>query len=141
MVGIRRGDRPVVFSLVDCFLICRTNESASIRAILPHMKGFVVPLLLGTDIGISQLGADNSSGFAIHFSSLITIGVKLKRRENHASEYGKSNGIGLDMMLSSLVEVLEKKGLLTQDESEQQIKANIDKTIGKTKYRDIQFTK
>jgi hypothetical protein len=47
----------------------------------------------------------------------------------------------LDLMLSSLVEVLEKKGLLTEDEWEKQIEANIEKTKGKTKYRDIQFAK
>ena len=47
----------------------------------------------------------------------------------------------LDMMLSSLVEVLEKKGLLTEDEWEQQIKLNVEKSLGKAKYRDIQFTK
>jgi ElaB/YqjD/DUF883 family membrane-anchored ribosome-binding protein len=47
----------------------------------------------------------------------------------------------LDVMLSSLVEVLERKGILTEDEWEKQIKANIEKSVGKTKYRDIQFTK
>jgi hypothetical protein len=47
----------------------------------------------------------------------------------------------LDVMLSSLVEVLERKGILTEDEWEKQIKANIEKNVGKTKYRDIQFTK
>lgn len=47
----------------------------------------------------------------------------------------------LDMMLSSLVEVLEKKGILTEDEWEKQIKANIEKKAGKTKYREIQFGK
>jgi hypothetical protein len=45
----------------------------------------------------------------------------------------------LDMMLSSLVEVLEKKGILTENEWEKQIKINIEKSAGKTKYRDIQF--
>lgn len=45
----------------------------------------------------------------------------------------------LDMMLSSLVEVLEKKGILTEDEWEKQIKANIEKNAKKSKYRDIQF--
>ena len=40
----------------------------------------------------------------------------------------------LDMMLSSLVEVLEKKGILTEDEWEKQIKANIEKSASKTKY-------
>jgi len=47
----------------------------------------------------------------------------------------------LDMMLSSLVEVLEEKGILKQDEWEKKIKANIEKSTGKTKYRDIQFAK
>lgn len=47
----------------------------------------------------------------------------------------------LDMMLSSLVEVLERKGILTEDEWEKQIKANMKKNMGKTKYRDIQFAK
>ena len=47
----------------------------------------------------------------------------------------------LDMMLSSLVEVLEKKGILTEGEWEKQIEANIKKSEGKAKYRDIQFAK
>jgi hypothetical protein len=47
----------------------------------------------------------------------------------------------LDMMLSSLVEVLERKGILTEDEWEKQIKVNMEKNVGKTKYRDIQFAK
>ncbi len=47
----------------------------------------------------------------------------------------------LDMMLSSLVEVLEKKGIVTEDEWEKQIKVNIEKNMGKTRYRDIQFDK
>lgn len=46
----------------------------------------------------------------------------------------------LDTMLSSLVEVLQKKGILTENEWENQIKTNIEKNVGKTKYRDIQFT-
>jgi len=45
----------------------------------------------------------------------------------------------LDMMLSSLVEVLERKGILTENEWERQIKVNIKKNEGKTKYRDVQF--
>jgi ElaB/YqjD/DUF883 family membrane-anchored ribosome-binding protein len=47
----------------------------------------------------------------------------------------------LDMMLSSLVEVLQKKGVLTEDEWEKQIKANIEKNVGKTTYRHVQFEK
>jgi len=46
----------------------------------------------------------------------------------------------LDMMLSS-PEVLERKEILTEDEWERQIKANIEKSAGKIKYRDIQFTR
>jgi hypothetical protein len=46
----------------------------------------------------------------------------------------------LDMMLSSLVEVLERKGILKGEEWERQIKTNIEKSSGKTKYRDIQFS-
>jgi hypothetical protein len=45
----------------------------------------------------------------------------------------------LGMMLSSLVEVLERKGILREDEWEKQIKTNIEKSKGKVKYRDIQF--
>jgi ElaB/YqjD/DUF883 family membrane-anchored ribosome-binding protein len=45
----------------------------------------------------------------------------------------------LSLMLSSLVEVLEEKGVLTEDEWEKKIKANIEKSAGKIKYRDIQF--
>lgn len=47
----------------------------------------------------------------------------------------------LDTMLSSLVEVLEKKGILTEDEWEKQIKTNVEKNTKKIKYRDIQFAK
>ena len=47
----------------------------------------------------------------------------------------------LDLMLSSLVEILEKKGILTEDEWENQIKINVEKNLGKKKYRDIQFDK
>jgi hypothetical protein len=43
-------------------------------------------------------------------------------------------------MLSSLAEVPERKGILTEDKWEKQIKANIERNAGKTKYRDIQFT-
>jgi len=46
----------------------------------------------------------------------------------------------LDLMLSSLVEVLERKGILTENEWEKQIKTNIEKKAKKFKYRDIQFT-
>jgi hypothetical protein len=40
------------------------------------------------------------------------------------------------MMLSSLVEVLEEKGILTQEEWEQRIKTKIEKHV--SSYRDIE---
>jgi hypothetical protein len=44
-------------------------------------------------------------------------------------------------MLSTLVEVLARKGILTEDEWEKQIKKNMEKNAKKTSYRDIQFAK
>lgn len=40
-------------------------------------------------------------------------------------------------MLSALVELLEEKGVLTQEEWEKRIKAKIEESKGKTKYRDL----
>lgn len=45
-----------------------------------------------------------------------------------------------DDMLTSLVEVLEEKGVLTQEEWEKKIKAKIDKSKDQPSYRDIQFS-
>jgi DNA-binding HxlR family transcriptional regulator len=42
----------------------------------------------------------------------------------------------LDHMLTALVETLEEKGVLTQEEWEQKIKAKIDKTT--LSYRDLE---
>lgn len=42
----------------------------------------------------------------------------------------------LDHMLTSLVEVLEEKGLMTQEEWEQKIKAKIEKAV--KSYRDLE---
>ena len=44
-----------------------------------------------------------------------------------------------DDMLTSLVEVLEEKGILTQEEWEAKIKSKIEKRSKSTSYRDIQF--
>jgi len=44
-----------------------------------------------------------------------------------------------DDMLSSLVEVLEEKGILTQEEWEKKIKSKVEKRSKSTSYRDIQF--
>jgi hypothetical protein len=44
-----------------------------------------------------------------------------------------------DDMLTSLVEILEEKGVLTQEEWEKRIKSKIDKASKLKSYRDIQF--
>lgn len=45
-----------------------------------------------------------------------------------------------DTMLSSLVEILEEKGILTREEWEKKIKAKIDREKDEPSYRDIQFS-
>lgn len=45
----------------------------------------------------------------------------------------------LNDMLTSLVEILEEKGILTQKEWESRIKSKIETKKGKRTYRDIQF--
>jgi len=45
-----------------------------------------------------------------------------------------------DNMLSALVELLEEKGIITQEEWERKTKAKITKARGLPKYRDIQFS-
>lgn len=47
----------------------------------------------------------------------------------------------LDTMLSSLVELLEEKGVLTQSEYENRIRQRSERAMGVTSYRDIQFKK
>ena len=44
-----------------------------------------------------------------------------------------------DTMLSSLVELLEEKGILTYDEWENRIRKNSERAKGLSSYRDIQF--
>lgn len=44
-----------------------------------------------------------------------------------------------DNMLTALVELLEEKGILTQEEWEKKIEAKIRRARGLPKYRDIQF--
>ena len=43
-----------------------------------------------------------------------------------------------DDMLTALVELLEEKGVLTQEEWEEKIKMKIEESKGKIKYRDLQ---
>jgi hypothetical protein len=47
----------------------------------------------------------------------------------------------LDTMLSSLVELLEEKGILTQNEYENRVRQKSERATGLTNYRDIQFKK
>jgi DNA-binding HxlR family transcriptional regulator len=47
----------------------------------------------------------------------------------------------LDTMLSSLVELLEEKGFLTQNEYENRIRQKSERARGLASYRDIQFKK
>ena len=42
-------------------------------------------------------------------------------------------------MLTSLVEILEEKGIITQEEWESKIKSKIEKRSKSKSYRDIQF--
>jgi len=81
MVSIRRGDRPAVFGLVDCFLICRTIESASIRTTLSRMKGFVASITtrdryrhFGTAQGIEEKSCDLSWLFMDIYSGYPRVG-------------------------------------------------------------------
>ena len=47
----------------------------------------------------------------------------------------------LDTMVSALVEILEEKGITTQEEWEERIRKKGLKAGGFTSYRDIQFAK
>jgi len=57
-----------------------------------------------------------------------------KRKRNSVKDLADEIDV-LDHMLASLVEVLEEKGVLTQEEWEQKIKAKIDKVT--QSYRDL----
>jgi hypothetical protein len=46
----------------------------------------------------------------------------------------------LDTMLSALVEILEEKGITTQEEWEERIRIKRTKAGGVKSYRDIQFS-
>lgn len=45
----------------------------------------------------------------------------------------------LDTMLSSLVELLEEKGFLKENEYESRVRQRTEKARGLTSYRDLQF--
>jgi hypothetical protein len=59
-----------------------------------------------------------------------------KSKTNQVREVAEEIDV-LDDMLSALVEVLEEKGILTQEEWEKRIKAKIEKNKGKVSFRDL----
>lgn len=59
-----------------------------------------------------------------------------KKRKDLIRELGEEIDI-LDDMLTALVELLEEKGVLTQEEWEERIKTRVEEEKGKTKYRDL----
>jgi hypothetical protein len=58
-----------------------------------------------------------------------------KRQKNEIKELSQEIDV-LDHMLSALVEILEEKGILTQEEWEQKIKTKIEKAA--PSYRDLE---
>ncbi len=59
-----------------------------------------------------------------------------KKRKDEIKELAQEIDV-LDHMLSALVEVLEEKGVLTQEEWEQKIKTKIEKVA--PSYRDLEY--
>jgi hypothetical protein len=59
-----------------------------------------------------------------------------KRKRDSVKELADEIDV-LDHMLAALVEVLEEKGVLTQEEWEQKIKSKIEKAA--PSYRDLEF--
>lgn len=65
--------------------------------------------------------------------------MKKPSRKNLTKEIAQELDV-FDDMISALVELLEEKGLITQEEWEKKIKSKILKARGIRKYRDIQFS-
>jgi len=62
-----------------------------------------------------------------------------KRKKDHIKELATEISI-LDHMLSALVDVLERKGILTSEEWEKEIKAKVETAAKTTKsFREIEF--
>jgi glutamine synthetase type III len=61
------------------------------------------------------------------------------KKENNALKEIAEEVDTFDTMLSALVELLEKKGILTQQEWENRIKEKIEKAQKLKSYREIQF--
>jgi len=64
--------------------------------------------------------------------------VNEQKQKNLTKELAKELD-AFDNMLSALVELLEEKGIITQEEWEQRIRTKIAKAGGLPKYRNIQF--
>jgi len=64
--------------------------------------------------------------------------MKKSSKKNLAKELAEELDV-FDEMLSSLVEILEEKGILTQEEWEKKIKSKLSRRV--RKYRDVQFGK
>lgn len=62
-----------------------------------------------------------------------------KQERNQTKELAGELDV-FDMMLTSLVELLEEKGVLTQDEWERKIELKKIRAAGLKSYRDIQFS-
>lgn len=64
--------------------------------------------------------------------------MKRKTKKNTTRELAEELDV-FDSMLSVLIEILEEKGILTQEEWEKRLKQKLEKTKRKLSYREIQF--
>ena len=62
-----------------------------------------------------------------------------KKNQDSVKEIAQELDI-FDSMITALVELLEEKGILTQEEWENKIKSKVTRAKGLTRYRDIQFS-
>jgi hypothetical protein len=67
-------------------------------------------------------------------------GLKMSRAKDSIKKLAQELD-ALDKMLTALVEILEEKGILTQEEWENKIQSKVTRAKGLTAYRDIQLSK
>ena len=65
--------------------------------------------------------------------------MKKTSKRNQITEIAEELDI-FDEMFSTLIELLEKKGVISQNEFEARLKAKIEKAKGKKSYREVQFS-
>lgn len=65
--------------------------------------------------------------------------MKKTSKRNQIREIAEELDI-FDEMFSTLIELLEKKGVISQNEFEARLKAKIEKAKGKKSYREVQFS-